>query len=103
MTNLLHKPKGWEDPINQMSEEEWKEYFRLREELDVEMSEDEIVSSLKKVNSLLKKDNRHEAKTILAIIPAHPRLAYRWKKTMGLKEVMYLNLSLAKKVYPEEF
>ena len=55
------------------------------------------------MNSLLKNDNQHEAKTILAIIPAHPRLAYRWKKTMGLKEVMYLNLSLAKKVYPEEF
>ena len=77
MTDLVQKAKGWEDPINQMAEEEWKEYFRLREELDVEMSEDEIVSSLKNVNSLLKNDNQHEPKTILPIIPAHPRLAYR--------------------------
>ena len=100
MTDLLHKPKGWEDPINQMSEEEWKEYFRLREELDVEMSEDEIVSSLKKVNSLLKKDNRHEAKTILAIIPAHPRLAYRWKKNDGTKGSNVLKFVIGKEGVP---
>ena len=26
MTDMLHKPIGWDDPLNQMSEEEWKEY-----------------------------------------------------------------------------
>ena len=44
MTDLLHKPKGWDDPINQMSEEDWKEYFRLREELDVEYTKEELIS-----------------------------------------------------------
>lgn len=53
MTDLLHKPKGWNDPINQMSEEEWKEYFRLREELDVEMSMEEIIATLRKIDDLL--------------------------------------------------
>ena len=53
MTDLLHKPKGWNDPINQMSAEEWKEYFRLREELDVEMSMEEIIATLRKIDDLL--------------------------------------------------
>ena len=36
-------------------------------------------------------------------IPTHPRYAYQLKKGLGIKEVMYLNLSEAKKVYPNEF
>ena len=35
MTDMLHKPNGWDSPLNQMTEEEWKEYFRLREDLDM--------------------------------------------------------------------
>ena len=54
MTDMLHKPIGWDDPLNQMTEEEWKEYFRLREDLDVEMSEEEIVKTLKKVIYVIK-------------------------------------------------
>ena len=45
MTDMLHKPIGWDDPLNQMTEEEWKEYFRLREELDVEMNNEEIIAA----------------------------------------------------------
>ena len=40
MTDMLHKPNGWNEPLNQMTEEEWQEYFRLREDLDVEYSEE---------------------------------------------------------------
>ena len=54
MTDMLHKPNGWNEPQNIMSEDEWREYFRLREVLDVEMNEEELKSSLLKVNELLK-------------------------------------------------
>ena len=47
MTDLLHKQKGQNDPINQMSEEDWKEYFRLREELDVEYTKEELINWMK--------------------------------------------------------
>ena len=52
MTDMQHKPNGWNEPLNQMTEDEWKEYFRLRVELDVEMSDEEVLDSLKKVNML---------------------------------------------------
>ena len=42
MTDMLHKPNGWDEPLNQMTDDEWKEYFRLRKELDVEMTEEEL-------------------------------------------------------------
>ena len=103
MTDLLHKPKGWEDPINQMSEEEWKEYFRLREELDVEMNNEEIIAALRKVDELLEQNRHQEANSLMGIIPVHPRLAYAWKLCGGFKEVKDFNLSEAKKEYPEEF
>ena len=103
MTDMQHKPNGWNEPLNQMTEDEWKEYFRLREELDVEMSDEELKASLLKVNTLLKANKKEEAKQLMFIIPIHPRYAYQLKKGLGIKEVMYLNLSLAKKEYPNEF
>ena len=30
MTDMEHKPNGWNLPINQMTEEEWKDYFECR-------------------------------------------------------------------------
>ena len=103
MTDMQHKPNGWTEPLNRMTEDEWKEYFRLREELDVEMSKEEIIANLRKVDDLLAQNKRQEANELLGIIPTHPRLAYAWKLGLGLKEVMHLNLSLAKKEYPDEF
>ena len=103
MTDMLHKPIGWDDPLNQMTEEEWKEYFRLREELDVEMNNEEIIAALRKVDELLEQNRHQEANSLMGIIHVHPRLAYAWKLGLGLKEVMNLNLSLAKKEYPDEF
>ena len=43
---MLHKPNGWNSPLNQMSDEEWQGYFRLREEIDVEVSEDEVADAI---------------------------------------------------------
>ena len=103
MTDMLHKPNGWNSPLNHMTEDEWKEYFRLREELDVVMSEDEVADALNKVNELLTQHKESEAQDLMSIIPVDPRLAYFWKKCGGLKEVMYLNLSEAKRTFPDEF
>ena len=75
MTDMLHKPNGWNSPLNQMSDEEWQEYFRLREELDVEMSEDEVADALNKVNELLTQHKESEAQDLMSIIPVDPRLA----------------------------
>ena len=69
MTDMRHKPNGWNEPLNRMTEEEWKEYFRLREELDVEMSDEELKASLLKVNTLLKTNKKEEAKQLMFIIP----------------------------------
>ena len=103
MTDMLHKPNGWDDPLNQMTEDEWQEYFRLREELDVEMSEDEMSNAYDKVDELLDHHKDNEAFLLMKKIPFQPRLAYALKLGMGLKEVMTYNLSLAKKEYPNEF
>ena len=103
MTDMLHKPNGWNSPLNQMTEDEWKEYFRLREELDVEYTEEDIVKALDKVDDLLEQNKVSEADKLALAVPVEPRLAYFWKKCGGLKEVMYLNLSDAKKAFPDEF
>ena len=100
---MQHKPNGWNEPLNQMTEDEWKEYFRLRDELDVEFSEEEIVDALEKVNNLLDQNKIKEADRLALTVPIEARLAYFWKKCGGLKEVMYLNLSEAKKEFPNEF
>ena len=103
MTDLLHKPNGWNEPLNQMTEEEWQEYFRLREDLDVEYSEEELEKALLKINELLKNKCDREAEELMFSIPLEPFYAYRLKLGLGLKEVMYHNLSSAKKEFPGEF
>ena len=54
-------------------------------------------------SGILSDKNNQEAEMLLAKIPADPRLAYRWKLGLGLKEVMYLNLSDDKQAFPDEF
>ena len=103
MTDMLHKPNGWDSPLNQMTEEEWKEYFCLREELDVEMSDEEIDRAYIKSDELLEAHKENEAYALLKKIPLQARLVFKLKKTEGLKEVMNFNLSLAKKEFPGEF
>ena len=103
MTDMQHKPNGWNEPLNQMTEDEWKEYFRLREELDVEYSEEDMIVSLNKVNQLLASHNEKEAYVLMKKIPMFSRQAYKSKKCLGIKSVMNFNLSQAKKEYPNEF
>ena len=103
MTDMSHKPNGWDSPLNQMTEEERKEYFRLREELDVEMSDEEIDRAYIKSDELLEAHKENEAYALLKKIPLQARLVFKLKKTEGLKEVMNFNLSLAKKEFPGEF
>ena len=103
MTDMSHKPNGWDSPLNKMTEEEWKEYFRLREELDVEMSYEEIDRAYIKSDELLEAHKENEAYALLKKIPLQARLVFKLKKTEGLKEVMNFNLSLAKKEFPGEF
>ncbi|MCI7773102.1 MAG: hypothetical protein MR514_04490 [Succinivibrio sp.] len=101
MSNLRNKPKGWNEPLNRMSEEEWQEYFRLREELDVQMSDNEIKQILDKTSSL--SEFSEEKINLLKKLPLLPSISYGIKLMGGLKEIMHSNLSLAKKVYPDEF
>ena len=103
MTDMQHKPNGWDDPLNQMTEEEWQEYFSLREKLDGEMTEKELIASLNLVEELLKQHKNKEAEDLMSVIPTDPRYAYQIKHTLGIKSVMYLNLSDAKKEFPNEF
>ena len=41
MTDMEHKPNGWNLPINQMTEEEWKDYFECRKKYDIKLSDKE--------------------------------------------------------------
>ena len=50
-----------------------------------------------------KYDPSKEAEKLMSIIPTDPRYAYHIKNTLGIKSVMYLNLSDAKKEFPGEF
>ena len=103
MTDINHKPNGWNEPLNQMTDDEWKEYFRLREELDVEYTEEELDKALLKINELLENKNDKEAEDLMLAIPLEPYYAYQLKLGLGIKRVMFYNLSLAKKEFPGEF
>ena len=76
MTDMSHKPNGWDSPLNQMTEEEWKEYFRLREELDVEMSDEEIDRAYIKSDELLEAHKENEAYALLKKIPLQALLFF---------------------------
>ena len=41
MTDMERKPNGWNLPINQMTDEEWKDYFECRKKYDIKLSVDE--------------------------------------------------------------
>ena len=81
MTDLLHKPKGQNDPIYQMSEEDWKEYFRLREELDVEYTKEELIKAFDKVDDLLEQNRFEDDDNLTA------KLVVRLIDGLALKEV----------------
>ena len=71
--------------------------------MDVEYSEKELDEALLKINELLENKCDKEAEELMFAIPLEPYYAYRLKLGFGLKEVMYHNLSSAKKEFPGEF
>ena len=103
MTDINHKPKCWNEPLNQMTEDEWKEYFRLRDALDTEMSQSDIDCILECVENLIKKKATTDAMHLMGKIPLEPHYALGMKYGLGLRSVMYNNLSKAKEVFPDEF
>ena len=50
---MEHKPNGWNLPINQMTEEEWKDYFECRKKYDIKLSVDEEKTQYEKIMSFL--------------------------------------------------
>jgi len=46
MTDMQHKPNGWNLPINQMTEEEWKDYFECLKKYDIRLSDEDKKKSL---------------------------------------------------------
>ncbi|SFS32854.1 hypothetical protein SAMN02910357_00165 [Succinivibrio dextrinosolvens] len=101
MTDMEHKPNGWNLPINQMTEEEWKEYFECRKKYDIHLSEKEIAENLIKANKV-RADQRKYIE-ISRKIPLLPSIAIVSKAFEGLKALRDYNLSWAKEVYPDEF
>ncbi|SFK18660.1 hypothetical protein [Succinivibrio dextrinosolvens] len=53
MTDMDHKPNGWNLPINQMTDEEWKDYFECRKKYDIKLSVDEEKTQYEKIMSFL--------------------------------------------------
>ena len=103
MTDMLHMPNDWISPLNHMTEDEWKEYFHLRQVLDVEMSEDEQSDLLDKIDLALVNEDYDLVDVLASKLPLEAHYAYGLKLGLGLRFLKNNNLSEAKKVYPDEF
>ncbi|WP_202109168.1 hypothetical protein [Succinivibrio dextrinosolvens] len=101
MTDMQHKPNGWNLPINQMTEEEWKDYFDCRKKYDIKLSDEEINKITKEACNYLKDKEKYLKLT--KKLPLFPGLAISAKAWHGLKAIKNYNLSIAKEVYPDEF
>lgn len=102
MTDMEHKPNGWNLPINQMTEEEWKDYFECRKKYDIKLSVDEEKTQYEKIMSFLHVNGKNfieESKKM----PVLPNMAISYKCFHGLKAMKDFNLYWAKEVYPDEF
>ena len=103
MTDMLHMPNDWNSPLNHMTEDEWKEYFHLRQVLDVEMSEDEQSDLLDKIDLALVNEDYDLVDVLASKLPLEAHYAYGLKLGLGLRFLKNNNLSEAKKAYPDEF
>ena len=90
-----------------MTDEEWKEYFHLRQVLDVEMSEDEQRDLLDKIDLALVNEDYDLVDALVdalaSKLPLEAHYAYGLKLGLGLRFLKNNNLSEAKKAYPDEF
>ncbi len=98
---LPNPPKYRDFP--EMTKEEWEDYYSCREKYDIEMTDEEIESIFEESDALFERGLNEEACTILNRIPAEPFTAISAKIAGGFRAIKFLNLSKAKKVYPDEF
>ncbi|SFK60764.1 hypothetical protein [Succinivibrio dextrinosolvens] len=101
MTDMEHKPNGWNLPINQMTDDEWTDYFECRKKYDIKLSDKERKAISDEAHKYLK--DRKKFIEISKKTPLFPELAIAAKACSGLKGLKGCNLSWAKKVYPDEF
>ena len=87
-----------------MTESDWDRYFECRKTQDVEMTNSEAIAI---IESHKEEFNFSADCDIIATIkykiPLQPKIAIAMKYDLGMKELMEYNLSLAKKMYPDEF
>lgn len=98
----LQNPPKYRD-FPELTKEEWEDYYACREKCDIDMTEDEILEIYKKDGSLIDKGLKTEALALLFKIPVEPFSAIASKIAGSFKSIQYLNLSKAKKAYPDEF
>ena len=101
MTDMEQKPNGWNLPINQMTEEEWIDYFECRKKYDIKLSDKERKAISDEAYNYL--HNKEKFVEISKKNPLLPGLAIAAKACHGLKKIKDYNLSWAKEVYPDEF
>ncbi len=87
----------------EMTEADWEEYFDCRKKYDIDYTKEEIDELWKQINAYIKEGKRKEAEELMLRIPETPALALNSKTFAGFKAIQHFNLSLAKKVYPDEF
>ena len=101
MTDMEHKPNGWNLPINQMTEEEWIDYFECRKKYDIKKTREEITQTSIEACKFI--DDEYKYVEITKKNPLIPDIAIAAKACHGLKFIKDFNLSWAKEVYPDEF
>lgn len=98
---LPNPPKYRDFP--ELTKEEWEDYYACREKYDIAMTDEEIDKIYDESNSLFEKGYDDEAISTILKVPVEPFTAISAKIAGGFRAVKKLNLSKAKKVYPDEF
>ena len=86
-----------------MTEADWDRYFECRKTQDVEMTNTEAVAIMQAHREEFLGDDCGIIATKKYKIPLKPNIAFAMKYTMGMRYLIEYNLSLAKKMYPDEF
>lgn len=98
---LPNPPKYRDFP--ELTKEEWEDYYACREKYDIEMTDEEKDKIRQDAYSIFESGKKEQALDYLLKLPAEPFIAIAAKIAGGFEAVKYLNLSEAKKVYPNEF
>lgn len=98
---LPHPPRYNNE--EQMTTQDWEEYFAKRAQLDKPLPREEAEALLLKGAALLREKNKAECFRVTAPIPMPAAWALAVKDAHGFKMVWDWNLYEAKKAYPDEF